>query len=56
MSAYRDARFSLVDSQVNRFGAKAVFESRFADQLLYNTQGDRRQDESIPITDGVGRM
>lgn len=56
MSAYRDARFSLVDSQVNRFGAKAIFESRLADQLLYNTQGDRRQDESIPITDGVGRM
>jgi hypothetical protein len=56
MSAYRDARFSLVDSQVNRFGAKAVYESRMTDQLLYNTQGDRRQDESIPVTDGVGRM
>ena len=56
LTAYRDARFSLIDSQVNRFGAKAVFESRLADQLLYNTQGDRRQDESIPVTDGVGRM
>jgi hypothetical protein len=56
MSFFRDARFSLVDSQVNRFGAKAVFESRLADQLLYRTQGDRRQDESIPVTDGVGRM
>ena len=56
LTAYRDARFSLVDSQVNRFGAKAVFETRVADQLLYNTQGDRLQDESIPVTDGVGRM
>jgi len=56
LTAYRDTRFSLVDSQVNRFGAKAVFETRVADQLLYNTQGDRRQDETIPVTDGVGRM
>lgn len=56
LSAFRDARFSLVDSQVNRFGAKAVFESRVADQLLFNTRGDRCQDESIPVTDGVGRM
>ena len=56
LTAYRDARFSLVDSQVNRFGAKAVFETRVADQLLHNTEGDRRQDESIPVTDGVGRM
>jgi hypothetical protein len=56
LTAYRDARFTLVDSQVNRFGAKAVFETRMADQLLYNTRGDRRHDESIPVTDGVGKM
>jgi hypothetical protein len=56
LTAFRDARFSLVDSQVNRFGAKALFETRATDQLLYNTQGDRRHDESIPITDGVGKM
>ncbi len=56
LTAFREARFSLIDSQVNRFGAKAVFETRLADQLLYNTQGDRQRDESIPVTDGVGRM
>ncbi len=56
LTAFRDARFSLVDSQVNRFGSKAVFETRVADQLLHNTQGDRRRDESIPVTDGVGKM
>ncbi|MCP4641410.1 MAG: hypothetical protein GY851_13295, partial [bacterium] len=40
----------------NRFGSKGVYETRLSDQLLFNTQGDRRADESIPVTDGVGRM
>jgi hypothetical protein len=56
LTAFSDARFSLVDSQVGRFGSKVVYESRIADQLLYETQGDKRADETIPTTDGVGRM
>ncbi len=56
LTAFREARFSLVDSQVTRFGAKAEFESRIADQMLYTTQGDKLSDETIPVTDGVGRM
>lgn len=56
LTAFKEARFSLVDSQINRFGAKSEFETRVSDQLLFNTQGDPNADETIPVTDGVGRM
>ena len=49
-------RASLVDTQVARFGAKAEYETRVSDQLIYNTQGDPLSDGSIPKTDNVGRM
>jgi len=56
LTAYRDARITLVDAQANRFGAKAVFESRLADQLLYATVGDPLQGGAIPETANVGKM
>ncbi len=56
LTAYREARVTLVDAQVNRFGAKAVFETRLADQLLYDTVGDRLRGGAIPRTANVGKM
>lgn len=56
MTAFREARFTTVDCQVNRFGEKATFETRNSDQLIHNTKGDALADESIPETDGVGKM
>ena len=56
LTAYREARVTLVDAQVNRFGAKAVFETRRADQLLFDTVGDRLQGGAIPRTANVGKM
>ncbi len=56
LSAFQDARVSLVDMQVGRFGAKVVYESRLTDQLLYATRGDPIGTIARPETDGVGRM
>ncbi len=56
LTAFREARFSLVDTQINRFGEKAVFETRETDQLVAHTHGDPLENEQIPVTSGVGRM
>ena len=56
LSAFRDAQFGIVDTQVNRFGMKCVYESRVTDQLLYATQGDPIGTVEHPETDNVGRM
>lgn len=53
--AFKEARVSLVDVQIGRFGAKVVYESRLTDQLLYSTIGDPIGG-SVPHTDNVGRM
>lgn len=56
LDAYREANVSLVDTQLGRFGMKMVFESRVADQLLYQTQGDPIGAVAQPRTTNVGRM
>ncbi|NOY79772.1 MAG: hypothetical protein GXP31_02080, partial [Kiritimatiellaeota bacterium] len=56
MDAYREAGVSIVDAQLGRFGAKVVFESRVADQLLYQTRGDPIGAIRQPVTTNVGRM
>ena len=56
LSAYRDARIPVVDMQINRFGMKAVYETRASDPLLYATQGDPIGNVKHPTTDNVGRM
>jgi len=56
LTAYRDARVSIVDAQLGRFGAKMVFESRIAEQLLYQTVGDPIGAVRHPVTSNVGRM
>ena len=56
LGAYREAEVSLVDMQVGRFGAKVVYESRIADQLLYQTMGDPIGANAHPKTTNVGRM
>lgn len=53
--AYKEARISIVDIQVGRFGMKAVYESRITDQLLYNTIGDPIGGV-VPHTSNVGKM
>jgi len=56
LGAYRDADVSIVDTQLGRFGAKVVFESRVSDQLLYQTRGDPIGAIRHPTTTNVGRM
>ncbi len=56
LSAYKEAAVSLVDTQLGRFGMKMVFESRIADQLLYQTIGDPIGSIRRPETSNVGRM
>jgi hypothetical protein len=56
LSAYAEADVSIVDNQLGRFGAKVVFESRVADQLLYQTRGDPIGAITHPTTTNVGRM
>ncbi len=56
LGAYRDADVSIVDTQLGRFGAKVVFESRVSDQLLYQTRGDPIGAIQHPTTTNVGRM
>ncbi|MBM3475041.1 MAG: hypothetical protein FJX75_17400 [Armatimonadetes bacterium] len=54
--AFSEARMDIVDTQVARFGDKAVYESRKTDQLLYSTIGDPIGTIAQPKTDNVGRM
>lgn len=56
LTAYPEARLSLVDIQIGRFGMKSVYETRLTDQLLYSTIGDPIGDVVQPTTDNVGRM
>ncbi len=56
LSAFRDARIGLVDTQIGRFGMKVVYESRKTDPLLYATHGDPIGSVAVPETDNVGRM
>ncbi|HOX38595.1 MAG TPA: hypothetical protein PL033_11450 [Candidatus Brocadiia bacterium] len=56
LSAFAEARISLVDTQLGRFGMKSVFETRLTDQLIYSTIGDPIGKVSRPTTDNVGRM
>ncbi|MBI5094861.1 MAG: hypothetical protein HZB26_20780 [Candidatus Hydrogenedentes bacterium] len=56
LTAFAEARISLVDIQVNRFGMKAVYETRQSDPLLYSTIGDPIGSVAQPTTDNVGRM
>lgn len=53
--AFADARVSIVDIQIGRFGAKVVYESRLTDQLIYETIGDSIAG-IVPKTSNVGRM
>ncbi|MBI4559187.1 MAG: hypothetical protein HY706_16505 [Candidatus Hydrogenedentes bacterium] len=54
--AFAEARMSIVDVQLGRFGMKSVYETRLTDQLLYATIGDPIGDVAQPRTDNVGRM
>ncbi len=56
LGAYREANVSIVDTQLGRFGCKSVFETRVADQLLYQTRGDPIGAIKHPTTTNVGRM
>jgi hypothetical protein len=55
LTAYQEAGVDLIDVSCGRFGCKAVFEGRIADQLIYSTEGDPI-DGKVPVTDNVGRM
>lgn len=54
--AFAEAGVDIVDIQIGRFGAKVVYESRIADQLLYSTIGDPLEGGTVPKTENVGRM
>ncbi len=56
LTAFAEARIPIVDIQINRFGMKAVYETRRSDQLLHSTIGDPIGTVSQPKTDNVGRM
>lgn len=56
LAAFAEARVKIVDTQIARFGMKAVYESRLTDQLLHATIGDPIGDIVQPRTDNVGRM
>ncbi|NUN97665.1 MAG: hypothetical protein HUU16_15985, partial [Candidatus Omnitrophica bacterium] len=56
LTAFREARLSLVDIQIGRFGDKVVYESRLTDPLNYSTIGDPIGEVRVPTTDNVGRM
>ncbi|HEY3298915.1 MAG TPA: hypothetical protein VGK34_09695 [Armatimonadota bacterium] len=55
LTAYQEGMVDLIDVGCGRFGAKSVFETRKADQLIYSTEGDPIEGQ-IPVTDNVGRM
>ena len=56
LAAFAEAQVDIVDTQIGRFGAKVVYESRRSDQLLHSTIGDPIGRVSRPTTDNVGRM
>ncbi|MBM3289700.1 MAG: hypothetical protein FJY92_06070, partial [Candidatus Hydrogenedentes bacterium] len=56
LSAFADARVKIVDTQINRFGMKSIYETRTSDQLLHSTIGDPIGDVVQPRTDNVGKM
>ncbi|GMV94551.1 MAG: hypothetical protein AMXMBFR82_43290 [Candidatus Hydrogenedentota bacterium] len=56
LTAFAQARISIVDIQIGRFGMKSVFETRSTDQLLHATIGDPIGAVSRPTTDNVGQM
>ena len=56
LDAYRQAEVSVVDMQLGRFGMKVVYETRIAEQLLYQTLGDPIGPVQTPTTTNVGRM
>ncbi len=56
LTAFAEAGLDIVDIQIGRFGARVVYESRRADQLLYSTIGDPIGEVAQPKTDNVGRM
>jgi len=56
LMAFDEARISLVDIQIGRFGMKSVFETRKTDPLLYATIGDPVEGDAQPRTDNVGKM
>ncbi len=56
ITAFREARFSLLDTQIGRFGMKVVYESRKTDPLYYRTIGDPEPGDNSPLTDNVGKM
>lgn len=56
LDAFAEACISIVDTQINRFGMKSVFETRTSDQLIYSTIGDPVAGDNQPLTDNVGRM
>lgn len=56
ITAFRDARISLLDTQIGRFGMKVVYESRKTDPLYYRTIGDPEPGDNNPLTDNVGKM
>jgi len=55
LAAFAQARVRIVDIQIGRFGAKKVYETRVADQLLASTIGDPIGGV-VPKTSNVGRM
>ncbi len=56
LTAFQDARFGIVDTQIGRFGMKVVYESRKTDPLYYSTIGDPEPGDNHPLTDNVGKM
>jgi len=56
LSLFAKAGINIVDFQLARFGMKAVYESRVADQLFWNTSGDPSGPGEFPKTYNVGRM
>lgn len=54
--AFAEARIGIVDTQIGRFGCKAVYETRLTDPLLHGTIGDPIGNVTQPKTDNVGRM
>ncbi|MBI2297872.1 MAG: hypothetical protein HYU66_02770 [Armatimonadetes bacterium] len=54
--AFREARVSIVDIQLGRFGDKVNYESRRTDPCYFDTLGDPVAGEREPHTRNVGRM
>lgn len=55
LTGFAEAGASIVDVNIGRIGMKYVFETRYGDQLLYETHGDEVRGQT-PTTENVGRM